>query len=243
VPHRANKALDILKAAYTWAIRRGQYPGPNPATGVKQHQTFSRERVMTSLEVALILNALDLMPQKLRTLLVVLLTTGCRLSEARRMQPQHINLITGAWLQPKTKNGKPHTTYLSLQARAAIAQLPHSREYIFEGMAGHCYSIAGAEKAWGKIRDTLSLRDVRLHDFRRTFATHLYLATKDDYLVKRCINHTNPSVTVIYVRITQEEVAKALQAQADRFFALQAAPVPLVLPAPAQRAVAPVAFC
>jgi integrase len=93
------------------------------------------------------------------------------------------------------------------------------------------------------VRGTLGLSDVRLHDFRRTFATHLYLATKDDYLVKRCINHTNPSVTAIYVRITQEEVTTALQAQVDQFFALQAAPVPLVLPAPAQRAVAPLAFC
>ena len=89
----------------------------------------------------------------------------------------------------------------------------------------------------------LGLQDVRLHDFRRTFATHLYLATKDDFLVKRCLNHTNPSVTAIYMRNSYEEVAKALQGQADRFWALQAAPVPLALPAPAQGELAPLAFC
>jgi hypothetical protein len=54
-------------------------------------------------------------------------------------------------------------------------------------------------------------------------------ATKDEFLVKRCLNHTNPSVTAIYVRISQEEVARAIQAQADPFFALMAGPV--VLPA------------
>ncbi len=38
-------------------------------------------------------------------------------------------------------------------------------------------------------------------------------------------------MTAIYVRISHEEVAKAMQGQADRFWALQAAPVPLALPA------------
>ena len=133
VPHHANSGLWLLKAMYTWAIRRGQYPGPNPATGVKAHRTFSRERVMSSQEVATLLGALDLVPAKLSVLLVVLLTTGCRLSEARQMQPQHVNLSTGAWLQPKTKNGKPHTTYLPTQAREAIALLPHSDAFIFDG--------------------------------------------------------------------------------------------------------------
>ena len=84
----------------------------------------------------------------LSVLLVVLLTTGCRLSEARQMQPQHVNLSTGAWLQPKTKNGKPHTTYLPTQAREAIALLPHSEDFIFDGLPGQCWSLNGAGKAW-----------------------------------------------------------------------------------------------
>jgi integrase len=243
VPHHANSGLWLLKAMYTWAIRRGLYPGPNPATGVKAHRTFSRDRVLSSLEVGLLLNALDLLPAKLSVLLVVLLTTGCRLSEARTMQPDHVNLSTGAWLQPKTKNGKPHTTYLSRQAREAIGQLPHSEAYIFDGVAGSCYSLNAAGKAWQAVRSMLGLQDVHLHDFRRTFATHLYMATHDEFLVKRCLNHTNPSVTAIYVRISPEEVARAIQTQADRFFALMAGPVPPALPAPSQGALAPLAFC
>ena len=220
-PHFANSGLWLLKAMYTWAIRRGHHPGPNPATGVKAHRTYSRERVMSSQEVAHLLQALDLLPAKLSVLLVVLLTTGCRLSEARQMQPSHLNLLTGAWLQPHSKTGKPHMTYLSQQARQAIALLPHSPQYVFDGLPGQCYSLNGVEKAWQAVRPMLGLSDVRLHDFRRTFATHLYMATKDDFLVKRCLNHTNPSVTAIYVRISQEEVAAAMQAQADRFWALQ----------------------
>jgi integrase len=165
-PHHANSGLWLLKAMYTWAIRRGQYPGPNPAMGVKAHRTFSRERVMSSQEVARLLDALNLLPAKLSVLLVVLLTTGCRLSEARQMQPVHVNLSTGAWLQPRTKNGKPHTTYPSTQAREAMALLPHSEQWIFDGVLGQCYSLNGAGKAWKTVRPVLGLTDVHLHDFR-----------------------------------------------------------------------------
>jgi integrase len=90
VPHHSNKGLSMLKAMFTWAMRRGHYPGPNPATGVKRHPTHSRERVMTSQEIALLLNTLDMLPQKISTILLVLLLTGCRLGEAREMQWVHL---------------------------------------------------------------------------------------------------------------------------------------------------------
>lgn len=223
-PHQANKQLNFLKAMFSWGYRRGLHPGPNPATGIKRHATVSRERVMTSQEVALLLSCLDLIQHdKLATILLVLLLTGCRLSEARMMKREHVDVVTGAWFQPHTKNGKPHTTFLPTQARQAIAALrPTSSPYVFGGMYEHCWSRAGVEKTWRQVRGALGLQDVRLHDFRRTLSTHLYRYTKDEYLVKRCINHVNRSVTAIYVRISQEEVAAALQAQADRFYALTA---------------------
>ena len=227
-PHHANKGLNFLKAMFTWALRRGLFTGQNPATGVKRHSTVSRERVMTSQEVKLLLGCLDMVQhEKLVVLLLVLLTTGCRLSEATHMKREHLNINTGAWWQPTTKNGRPHTTYIPLQVRQEIAKLPSKGEYIFAGAYEHCWSRAGVEKTWRQVRSALGLQDVRLHDFRRTLASHLYRHTKDEYLVKRCINHVNKSVTAIYVRISAEEVAAALQAQADRFFALNAAPAPV----------------
>lgn len=220
VPHLANKGLAFLKAMYTWGMRRGQYPGPNPATGVKQHRTFSRDRVMTEPEIAILFGCLDMLPQKMGALALLLLTTGCRLSEALAMREEDLNMQTGEWVQLKTKNGRAHMTYVPEQARAALRLLVKKHGWFFAGAYEHHWSRAGAEKVWWEVRGSLGLSDVRLHDFRRTLATHLYRATKDEYLVKRCINHVNRNVTAIYVRISHEEVASALQAQADRFMAL-----------------------
>jgi Phage integrase family len=199
---------------------RPAYTGQNPATGVKRHPTFSRERVMNSLEVGVLVQALLLLPERFAAAVTVLLTTGARANEVMRMRWSEINLQTGSWVQAYTKNKKRHTTYLPTQARAALLTLPQQCDWVFQGREGSPWTVSGLEKAWWIVREALKLDDVRLHDFRRTLSTHLYRATKDEYLVKRCINHVNRSVTAIYVRISEEEVARALQAQADRFFAL-----------------------
>jgi integrase len=216
-PHQANKALAMLNTLFRWAGRRGLFTGQNPASGVKQFKKFSRDRVMSQEEVQTIVRALPHLQPKLAALVCVLLTTGCRLSEALRTQWTDVAFDSGRWRQAQTKTGKPHVTYLPRQARAFIQALPHETPWIFQGIIDQHYSVSGTEYAWNLIRRELRMTDVRLHDFRRTLASHLYAATKDDYLVKRCLNHANPSVTAIYVRITDEEVRQALQAQADRF--------------------------
>lgn len=219
-PHHANKGLTLLKAMFNWAIRRQLYKGVNPAAGIKRHRVFSRDRVMMSQEVAVLLGCEDMLPLKMAAMASLLLTTGARLSEARQMERGHLNVTTGQWYQDKTKNGRPHVTYVPTQTRALLDKLPTKGKYFFGGLYEHCWSRAGVEKCWGQVRGSLGLKDVRLHDFRRTFASHLYHATHDEYLVKRCINHVNPSVTAIYVRIRYEDVAKAMQEQADRFYGL-----------------------
>lgn len=225
-PHYANKGLSFLRSMYWWAIRRGHYTGPNPACGIRRHRTQSRERVMDSQEVALLIAALEFLPEKLSAMLVLLLLTGCRLGEARTMEWTHLNLQTGEWRQPTTKNGKPHLTYIPTQAMARLRALPRTGEYPFMGHYEHCWSRPGVEKQWRQVRKQLGLQDVRLHDFRRTFSTHAFRATQNLPLVKRCINHTSNSVTMIYVRFFFEDIRDAMQAQADRFFALRPAGSP-----------------
>lgn len=222
IPHHANKGLSFLKAMYTWGIKFGQYIGQNPTLGVPMHGTQSRERAMEKEEIGRLLTACHMgnFSPKSQALLLQLLMTGCRLSEALRMEPKHLDFQTGQWLQPKTKNKRAHITYLPTQVRLALAKLKPG-VYFYEGRdVDSMYSVDGAEKAWKRIRETLHLHDVRLHDFRRTWSTHCYRATKDLPLVKRCINHVSKDVTMIYVRFMFDEVSACLQAQADRFDAL-----------------------
>jgi hypothetical protein len=78
-----------------------------------------------------------------------------------------------------------------------------------------------AEKAWRKVARDMGLKDLRLHDFRRTVASRVYEHTKDLKLCKAILNHFDSDVTSIYVRLNYDYIARELQANADRFWAIK----------------------
>lgn len=229
-PAHANKGLGFLKALYNWAINEDLWIDANPASGIKRYATYDRERTMTNHELIALMNALDMLPWKHRTLLTILLTTGCRLTEACSMEWSHIDLQAGSWTKPKTKNGRPHRIPLPRQTCAALDALPRLGKYVLMGAYDQHFSRAAAEKMWSIVRrsefrptDTwpaLRMPDVHLHDFRRTVASRLLDQGEPELLIKSVLNHHRGDVTAIYARSSFDKQAAALQAHADGLWAL-----------------------
>ena len=226
-PTHANKALGFLKAMYAWGQNTGDATGKkalwtedNPARGVRRHSTNSRERILSDTELIRLFTFLEFCYPKLATFIIVLLCTGCRMSEARQMKWIHLSYDESIWYKPRTKNGTPHKIPLSRQALEAIAAMPRTGDYVFMGHYHRCWSRAGAEKAWGLFRKDIKLTDVTLHDFRRTVGSRIYEQTKDMVMVKAILNHRPNSITEIYMRTQYKKIAEALQANSDSMWAL-----------------------
>jgi integrase len=226
-PAHANKALALVKTAFRWAehtednLGAAYWTGDNPGAGIRRHRTYSRIRVLTDWELSTLLTALDYLQPKYSAYLTVLLLTGCRMSEARHMRWEHLDLNQGRWVKPHTKNGLAQVMPLPRQAARALSALPRQGHYVFAGFYGHPWSRAGAEKTWGEIRRPLGLTDVWLHDFRRTVATRLYEQERDELLVKACLNHFDGRPLAVYVRLNFDLLSRALQAHADRLWTLK----------------------
>jgi hypothetical protein len=83
-PDQANRVLQLIKQAYSWAQRtddaQGEalWNGSNPGSGIRPHRTYSRIRVMADHELGRLLAALEshTLSPKLRAFLTVLLCTG-----------------------------------------------------------------------------------------------------------------------------------------------------------------------
>lgn len=223
-PVHANRGLAFLKSAYNYAINTGKWTSENPASGIRRHKTYSRERVIVGYELTTLIRSLDFASSKFAAFLTVLLTTGCRMGEARKMAWEHVDLVNGCWLKPTTKNGKPQRIPLPRQACQALRRLPKVSAYMFPGHYGQPWSGAGVEKAWGQFRKILRLDDVTLHDFRRTVASRLYAQERDLMLVKACLNHYDGSATAVYVRLQYDQLAQALQRHADSLFGEEGGP-------------------
>jgi len=143
------------------------------------------------------------------------------------MRWSDVDLEQGRWIKPTTKNGLPQLMPLALQAREALSRMPQEGDYVFKGLYGHEWSRPGVGKIWQHYRAILGLHYVTLHDFRRTVATRLYDAERDELLVKACLNHSDSRPIAVYVRFNFDRLAEALQAHADRIWALkEGVPVP-----------------
>lgn len=221
-PAHANKALTYLKAMYGWAIDQDLWTQDNPATRVKRHPTYGRERTLSQREATRLMEHLPWMAPKFRLLMTIMLTTGCRLSEGLQMEWTHIDLDACAWLKPTTKNGRSQRIPLPTQTRDALRSWHHSGRYVLMGMYDHHWSRTAAEKTWNQTRTELSMSDVCLHDIRRTVSNRLRRQGVHPFVVNKILNHYTQDITERhYNTVDFDEQADALQRHADELWALR----------------------
>ena len=86
-----------------------------------------------------------------------------------------------------------------------------------------CFLAGGEEviwsmwaKPWKRIRQAAKLKDVRIHDLRRTVGSWMVAAGASLPLIGKTLNHQNVSTTQVYARLQIEPVRQALEANAQR---------------------------
>lgn len=214
-PHHANRALGILRAAYRWGLLYG-LTQTDPTIRIKKHPTESRSRYLSRAELAQLLAALCQQSAQFRAYVLVLIYTGCRRSEARLARWKDIDFENRLWKKPRAKAGRWHVVPLTTQALEAIRKLPHKSEWIFPGMNGKAWSKSAVAKAWVKFRKLAGIGTVRLHDLRRTAASHMVIHGENLSVVQQMLDHSSLQQTAIYARLNTATLARALQAHADR---------------------------
>nr|WP_281719481.1 site-specific integrase [Nitrosomonas nitrosa] len=216
-PHHANRALGILRAAYRWGLPLG-ITSHDPTIRIKKHPTESRSRYLSREELQQLLAALCQESAQFRTYVLILIYTGCRRSEARVAKWEDIDFEHGLWRKPRVKAGRWHVVPLATQAIAALRKLPHKNQWIFPGLNGAPWSKSTVAKAWVKFRKKAGLGTVRIHDLRRTAASHMVINGENLSVVQQMLDHSSLQQTAIYARLNTATLARALQAQADRIF-------------------------
>jgi integrase len=120
----------------------------------------------------------------LRPLVVFLLATGARLSEALYLDWREVNLTKGHVMFLDTKNGEPRGVPLHARAVAELSKLRHQQGRVFRTPTGRAY--AEKESGGGQIKTAFKgacrragIADFSPHDCRHTWATWHYAANRD----------------------------------------------------------------
>jgi integrase len=233
----ANQALQLLRAMYQKGIDWEVYAGKTPADRVKKFPKHSRERFIQSNELPWLLKSLSEEHPWTETFFLCLLLIGARRDEARLMKWQHLDLDQGLWHKPTTKTGVPHTIPFPAQLVTRLRALPQVCAYVFpaspnprNGFQAGLWPGTAVEVMWGKIRRRVGLRDVRIHDLRRTAASWLAINGENLPVIQRMLNHTSLASTQVYARLSLAPVARALNDQCERMLGPVVAPVELACP-------------
>ena len=238
-PAHANQAMRYLRALYNFAMHRYEpHIQDNPVKFLSFTRAWFRdERRQTYLKVheikpwfravmALENDAQSPTRESLRDYMVFLLFTGLRREEAARLTWNNVDLKARTVLFPDTKNREPHILplpdYLLQLLKRRQAAAPEHARYVFHG-EGPGGRLGEPRKQVLRVCAVSGVQ-FRLHDLRRSFATHAEGLDIPAYALKRLLNHkVRNDITASYIVADVERLRRPMQKITD--FLLKAAGV------------------
>ncbi|KIN60680.1 Shufflon-specific DNA recombinase [Sulfitobacter noctilucae] len=216
-PYRSNRAIGLVRRIYNYAQAAGDVPkGANPADGIRQFREEGKERLFSNDEMMRIGAAISELrvknPSAIYAYSVIqfLFLTGCRKSEALRLQWSDIDFERGFLRFARTKTD-PRTQALTDELTGLLQSLPSQQfsAWVFPGpdASKHLVNIA---KSWSAVLRSADVGHARLHDIRHTVLSDI--ANQTDLPTAAAIGgHRSIQSTMRYVHGRAESTNRALR--------------------------------
>ena len=218
-PYAAERTVTELKRFFRWCVDHGKLdasPAALVASPFAKGERKSRDRKLDEQEIAVLWPAFEVMAYPFGHYLKSLLVTGQRRSEVATMRWSEIDLDKQLWTIPKekTKSKREHDVALSGLAMEILGSCPrfNAGDFVFSSTGGskpisgfsRIKKTADAKaKELGEKASNLTVKNWRLHDFRRTVTTMLAEIGIKPHILGGVINHSPGSlhgVTAVYNR-------------------------------------------
>lgn len=213
-PTQANRVLSLIHGLYNKAINEfNEFSGKNPATGIAKNTEKTRKRFLQAEELQRFFDAVaEEKNPVIRDYILMSLLTGARRNNVLAMRWSEINLDRAEWTIPTTKNGDPLTVPLvedALQVLRSIKQNNQS-EFVFpsHGKSGH---LAEPKKGWNRIKTQAGIKDLRLHDLRRTLGSWQAHTGASLPIIGKSLGHKSVTTTAIYARLDVDPVRESME--------------------------------
>lgn len=226
----ANRLRASLATFFAWAIGQG-LTDLNPVTGTNRNEETSRDRVLSPADLRFIWLALP--ANDYGAIVKLLMLTGQRAGEIADLLRPEIGENEIKLPGERTKNHRAHVIPLSEPAKTILADIPAKvrpdgspRDLIFG-------TGEGGFSGWSKAKEQLDKRITeingaplapwRIHDLRRSFATHAAESGVEPHIIEAVLNHISGSkagVAGVYNRANYEPAKRtALIRWADQLMA------------------------
>jgi len=139
----------------------------------------------------------------------VTLYTGARRWNVLSMRWADVDLESATWVIPAAdfKTRRPMHVVLSIEALEILKRRKQHAvtEWVFpsRGKKGH---LVEPKTAWERLRERSGLKDLRIHDLRRTLGSWQAAGGSSLPVIGKSLGHTQASTTQIYARLDLEDV-------------------------------------
>ncbi len=204
----ANRFIERLCSMFNRAADWG-WEGKNPTNGIKKHKERSRDRYLTAEEKAKFFEALEEeQNETVRDFVLVSLYTGARKSNVLSMRWENISFEKDTWYIPNTKNGEPQlVALLDVVVGLLKERKKNSKsDWVFPSNTSKSGHLQEPKKVWARILTKAGIKDLRIHDLRRTLGSWMAAAGASQYIIGKALNHKSPKSTAIYARLELDPV-------------------------------------
>ena len=194
-----NRTVTCLQGVHNTAAKLWEEPVKVINWRLLKTKERGRTRSLTRAEAARLLAAL---PRHIRLVVLFLLSTGLRKTEAFELVWDRVNL-ENASINVRVKGGEDREILLSPEAVAVLREAPRTGRYVFDTTNWRKHFEAALAAA--------EITNFRWHDLRHTFATWLGESGAALEIIKDQLGHSSISVTQKYRHVVRKELRAALQ--------------------------------
>ena len=214
----ANIALKLLHVMFNKAINEWRiWEGINPAHGIKKFPEKSRDRFLQEDELPRFFDTLNKEKNlTIRDFILISLLTGARKSNVLSMRWEDINFERNEWRIEDTKNGIPQSIPLTAEAIKILRDRLELNQngYVFGGVgkSGH---LAEPKSGWKRILKDANIKDLRIHDLRRTLGSWQAKTGASLPIIGKSLNHQSLQSTSVYARLDLNPVRSSMNTAVD----------------------------
>ena len=211
-PVTANRVIDILSKmlslAEAWDLRPA---GSNPCRTVRRYKERKRERFLSPDETRRLGEVLDRAEAEggasvyAVAAIRLLMLTGCRRNEVLSLRWDDVDRTAG---ELRIRDGKtgPRSVPLTPTVREVLAAIPRvpGNPWLIVSSRPGVQRLSTIREHWYRLRSQAGLDDVRIHDFRHSYASRALALGVSLTMIGRLLGHTKVSTTARYAHLARE---------------------------------------
>lgn len=220
----ADRALALVRTVFNKALGADLIQGRNPASGTRMFNptcaAYSRDRFLQADELQRLFKALEKHPeQDMADFFKLCIFTGARRGNVQAMRWADFDRERLLWTIPGTesKNKEPMKIPLLTPAAEILNRRWEKRRsdvWVFPSAKrnGKTPHLAEPKKAWKSLCEKADLRDVRIHDLRRTLGSWQAICGASMAIIGKSLGHKDTKATEVYARLSLDPVRQSMDA-------------------------------